>query len=249
MEYTQAHISKADWDSNNFNLNIGNFFIDNPEGLSPVALSDTIKQVVSIGKRDKYQLLYLKLPFKIELSKLTLDCKKIILADTKVIYKKQIANKCSDAQNEHISNYTASEANETLLGLSFESGKHSRFKLDPNFPPGTFEKLYSKWINKILSKEADENIIVYQINGEILGMLTYSIQSTIVVVGLIAVDKSHQGKNIGSALLSSLEDIVFSKGISIIELATQKHNLVACNFYQKNKFFIKQEINIYHIWL
>lgn len=249
MEYTQAYISKVHWDSNNFNLNIGDFFIKNSENLTSMTLFDTIKQVISIGKKDKYQLLYLKLPFKIELSKLALDCKKIILADTKVIYEKQIANKHSYAHNEHIASYTASEANETLLKLSFESGKYSRFKLDPNFPPGTFEKMYSIWINKALNRETAENVIVYQIQNEILGMLTYSIQSTCALIGLIAVDRSQQSKNIGSALLSSLEDIVCSKGVSIIEVATQKQNIAACNFYQKNKFFIKQETNIYHIWL
>lgn len=248
MENIKFKIEKENWDSLNFNLKTGNIVFTNFDPQKHSVSTNIIKQILSIGQKEQYKLLYLKLPHNQQIPKLTNSNVNILLVDTKVIYKKTITNIDSRLVNRHVQIYPYSQTNEALLNLAFESGKFSRFRLDPNFPHGTFDKMYSTWIDKSVKKEIADNILVYQIQNEILGMLTYSVHSYKAIIGLFAVEESHQGQSIGSALLSSLE-ILMDEQVKTIEVATQKQNLNACSFYEKNLFFIKEKTNIYHIWL
>lgn len=244
----QIKIEKVDWDSNTFNIKVGKVIFNYPDiELYPISI-DTIKLIISIGQKEKYNLLYLNLPNNQQLAEFINHEAQILLADTKVLYSKTITKNKYYTLNTYVKSYISHHTSEELLNLALESGKYSRFKLDPNFPSDTFKKMYSIWIDKSIRREIADNVLVYQVQENILAMLTYSVFSSKVIIGLIAVKESHRGKNIGSILLSSLENLMGEK-IKTIEVATQNRNINACNFYEKNQFSIKEKINIYHIWL
>lgn len=248
MKQTPIYIERLDWDSCNFKLKTGNVVIELPDNLNSLILGEIIEKILLTAEEEQYKLLYFRLPYDLHIPNPISSDRRILLVDIKVIYAKVFVEKPLNIIDKHIENYTSCQINKELLELAFESGKYSRFKLDPNFPSGIFEKIYSTWIDRSVKKEIADNVLIYRSEGEILGMLTYFVEADIATIGLIAVSQSHQGKNIGSILLLSMESILYGK-VKMIQVATQKQNLKACSFYEKNQFLVKEETNIYHIWL
>lgn len=73
--------------------------------------------------------------------------------------------------------------------------------------------------------------------------------NTIGNLSLIGVDQSVRGQNKGSKLVNATFYHYSQKNIFDNEVVTQKANHLACKFYEKNGFGIKNIVNIYHIWL
>ena len=91
-------------------------------------------------------------------------------------------------------------------------------------------------------------VFVYRHNNHIVGMVTLKVCSDVAIIGLIAANSKLRGKRIGSSLLTQVEKYVFERGINYIEVATQYDNKLACSFYKKNDYRIKEITNYYHIW-
>lgn len=212
------------------------------------SIKETMDEILSLGKKEQYKLLYLKFPGNLYLPE-TLLSKDILLIDRKVIYRKELEKEPTGKPQDGIHSYIGRKADNTLVKLSLESGKYSRFRLDPHFSPGIFEHMYSVWIDKSVTKEIADDVLVYSRQGNILGMLTYSLSSGCATIGLIAVDIQYQHMHLGSVLITALENIVYKKGVRTIEVPTQSDNIPACHFYEKNNYEVKEIINIYHIWL
>lgn len=240
-------IQELDWDSKQFKFKVGKIELLNSE-IDLNNLNLYINDIITNGQKNKYRLLYLMLPEHIYLSKDMISNKNILLSDRKVIYNKNI-NCCDLINPSQIHSYGFQNVCEQLSALSLISGKYSRFKLDPNFSNDVFEKMYQIWIEKSVSKEIADDVLVFEENNKILGMLTYKINNSSASIGLIAVDSLFQGKKIGSKLLMGLEFRLKAIGIEEINVATQKMNKDACNFYEKNNYKISSITNIYHIWL
>lgn len=66
--------------------------------------------------------------------------------------------------------------------------------MDKNFGENNSKKLYREWINNSLNKKIADDIVVYIYDYKIIGFLTYKASNEIATVGMIAVDKEHQGK-------------------------------------------------------
>mgnify|MGYP002355965114 CR=1 FL=1 len=64
-----------------------------------------------------------------------------------------------------------------------------------------------------------------------------------------SVDQTVRGQSIGSKLINATFFHYSKIGIFDIEVVTQKDNQLACNFYEKNNFKIKNIENIYHLWI
>jgi dTDP-4-amino-4,6-dideoxy-D-galactose acyltransferase len=129
-----------DWDSQFFGIEISKIYVNNYD-------IDVIKNSVRSSIDSGAKLIYLIIPAEID--------KKMIysshLIDDKVVYTKEIGN--TGQFDNKISQYNATNVNEELYELAFESGKYSRFKLDKNLPSGSFEKLYSLWIERSVKGE------------------------------------------------------------------------------------------------
>ena len=80
-------------------------------------------------------------------------------------------------------------------------------------------------------------------------MVTVSYRKHIAQIGLISVSVNQQGNNIGSKLLKATEIGAFKKNCRILYVNTQKKNISACNFYEKNGYSIADVEYVYHFWL
>lgn len=148
-----------------------------------------------------------------------------------------------------VKSYPALIPSDELYELAFESGQYSRFRQDSHFPPGIFEKLYRRWIERSVGREIADEVIIVEEKGRVEGMLTYQTTSASGRIGLIAVSPRARHKGVGSLLMREFEARMAQKGIQVVEVATQGKNIQACRFYEKQGFYLHTSINIYHLWL
>lgn len=135
-----------------------------------------------------------------------------------------------------------------LESMVYLSGKFSRFQSDEHLKP-LFKSLYLEWIQKSLTREiADDVIVAYDDLGIEVGFFTISKKNNVGNIGLIAVHENHQGKGIGRDLLLKAEEWYTAHGISKYNVVTQLNNIPACKLYEKNLCTVKSLKYIYHLW-
>lgn len=181
------------------------------------------------------------------------------LADSKVMFAwKPTDEKRPDAGPifaADVSDYFAWQVPEKLRDLALQSGVHSRFRTDPGFGAGYFEKMYTIWIEKSLRRENCRYVLTKtevdpQGHTTMAGFVTFDIddQKRWGSIGLIAVDSAFRGAGIGSILMDQVKQLTLYLGLDGFEVATQKENQGACNFYTRNGCYVQSEVDIYHLW-
>lgn len=231
-------IEYLDWDSNFFNLKVGQIIINKNDDLE-IELHNSLNS--------KYELLYI-----ISDKNLIIDNKILIkycgkLVDRKVTFIKEILS--NNKQSSFIYEYLNKELNLELEQLAYEAGKYSRFKLDDNIENIYFYKMYKIWIEESIKHNIASNVFIANENNTIKGFATLKLFETKGVIGLIAVSPDSQGKGYGRELLNSCENELYKKNIKYIEVSTQYINENACNFYKKCNYKISEIKNVYHFWI
>lgn len=170
------------------------------------------------------------------------------LVDEKILYSKPCESR---KQYPEISFFHAAKPSEDLYRLALISGGYSRFKLDERLPKGSYERLYNRWIENACPQEGtNKQILLYKNENDVVcGMITIDYQDELGHIGLVAVDTAIQHQGIGGKIMSTLDGYLFDHGIKKLEVPTQKANIDACRWYEKNGFAIQSIIPIYHWWL
>lgn len=164
---------------------------------------------------------------------------RIYLSDTKFTFEKQL-----DAPREgdpEIKLYSG-ELNEQLLSLALESGVYSRFKTDPGFKNGEFEKLYKLWIQNALNQKE------VWVAKNLAGFVSCHLSGTESSIGLIAVDKNQRGKGWAKRLVKAAENFAFLHGAQTLKIGTQIKNNPAVNLYQSLGYELVDKVFVYHYW-
>lgn len=225
------NLSRLNWDSNFFGLNIGKLVLsDEDEFLKP-----------DIERLLDYDLVYIFANHGYKMPDVGAN-----LVDCKVIYRKSIV--CSVESNSNVIIFPENKPSQDLYALALQSGEYSRFRLDDKMPAGSYEKLYRRWIEQSVSKIMANDVLCYYYNGKIVGMVTVVVKDNVGSIGLVAVDSSCRGLGIGSALLESVDSYLFGKGVYVVEVATQLDNTKACSWYEKNGYVVDSMTDIYHWW-
>jgi len=223
-----------DWDSKFFNKQIA--FI---EGLKATnaRLSKEIDHFLLCGA----DCIYLYTRKQVDLSGYD-----IILADKKRIYildkpeYKEISSPACLSQPKYTGNPS------DLYDLAFQSGEHSRFKIDPHFSNDEFCRLYKAWIDNSLNEEFAD--FVFVANAPMpQGFISAKIKDDIISIGLFATDRKFRGMGIGTRLIQKIINIAANRGLKV-EVVTQADNKAACEFYERRGFNISDEQYVYHIW-
>ena len=171
------------------------------------------------------------------------------LVDKKTTYEKTSLFKVMDNFSfKTINDIEIDEKKEEIINLAHESGIYSRFKIDTKFSQLDYERLYEKWILNSLNREIAKEIIFYEIDGEIAGLVTLGAKNEIGDIGIIAVNKKHRGLGIAGKMMSCAENWFFENDYSNIQVVTQGNNLPAKSLYESCNFNLKQENYFYHIW-
>lgn len=223
------------WDTNFFGFKVGKITFSDES-----YLRDTLNEMYN----EQIKLVY---GFsKIEIKQEIIKKYNGILIDKKIIFYKTIDSIINvESEIATLNNYNTIDY-QNLLSLTFESGHFSRYKRDLRLPDNTFKRLYKVWLDNSLAHKIADKIFIFRRKNIIEAFVTIKIKNKIGEIGLIAVSSTLRGKNIGSALLKQSENYCFSEGITRVVVSTQEINQLACNFYLKNKYKIKEKINIYH---
>jgi dTDP-4-amino-4,6-dideoxy-D-galactose acyltransferase len=173
-----------------------------------------------------------------------------ILVDKKTTYEINLQNINLDSMPlPKTEPYSSSLPFSQLEKLAVQSGAFSRFALDNRFPHEKFIALYKTWIQKSVSGEIANEVLVIRQNNNIAGMVTLSIKNEVGDIGLIAVDEEFRGKKIGQQLVYDSQRWFIQHGCHTAHVVTQGDNLPACSLYEKCGY---QKIKIefyYHFWL
>lgn len=222
-------IKKLDWDSNFFNIKVG-------EVVNP-AENTTILN-------DDFDLLYVKSneDVTIAIPNFTMN-----FAEVKVIFSKEIRIKHDEGNSIFSIKETGYNIQE-IYELAYESGKYSRFFLDKNFISEDFYRLYQKWVDNSISNIYADDLLVFLDESQIVGFVTYKSNESTATIGLIAVSPNQQGKGIGAKLLKHVENVLFDKQIKTLQIPTQESNQAACNFYTKQGYALHEKTFIKHFW-
>lgn len=135
-----------------------------------------------------------------------------------------------------------------LYELAYESGKYSRFKLDPKFSEKQFQELYQKWIDNSINSQFADIFLIFLEYEKITGFVTCNMGKDSASIGLLAVNENQQGKGIGRILIHSLESYLHKNSIDILHVVTQSENNVAIDFYKKMGFELRTQKYIKHYW-
>lgn len=224
-----------EWDSNFFNLRIGRLNVYKEDAI------DGIKELLYQQKDKCYDLIYVFVPHNFKMKKLDF----IKLVDEKVLYELNAQNQgTSFVDLDQISLYEGSLTDE-IFSLACISGKHSRFKLDSQFPEASFSNLYRIWIEKSILKD---KVYIYKEGNAILGLITLEYINNTGVIGLLGVHPNAQGKGIGKVLINKVKLDLLNAGIPRLTVATQNKNEQACRFYESVGFSVFSITDIYHCW-
>lgn len=230
------NIDRLDWDSNFFGLRIGRIAINTREESSLLA-----SRYSAIEK--DYDLLYVFATHG--LSFLASGAR---LIDEKVTYTFHDNHEASQDSNIILWDSQWGVSGE-LLHLALVSGEYSRFKLDDKFPVGSYEHLYSRWIEQSVNHATASDVFCYMIDGVPKGLVTLSHKNGIGNIGLVAVHEDCQHRGIGTAMMHNVIHYSKEKQLQKLSVVTQLANTPACKLYEKSGFTIESISNVWHWWL
>lgn len=223
------------WDSKFFGLRIAKAIVTTPEDV--FALSG---QEGSL--RTHHDLIYIFSETGLEMPFETAR-----LVDKKAVFIMRAPKRFKS--NPAIKIWEPGIATNTLVSLALISGKYSRFKIDTGFPAGSYERLYTHWIEQSINRSIATEVFCYMIDDEPRGLLTLDRRDDRNSIGLVAVDKDYQHYGIGTAMIEHAVSFVQKHQGNHISVTTQLENVPACRLYSKCGFTIESVTNIWHWWL
>jgi dTDP-4-amino-4,6-dideoxy-D-galactose acyltransferase len=145
--------------------------------------------------------------------------------------------------------FTSDMSISRLEDLALASGEFSRFAIDPKFSRQDFSSLYKTWMQKSITGEMADEILVISQGDQIAGMVTLSEKDRVGTIGLIAVDENFRGNKFGQQLVYDAQRWFIEKGCHAALVVTQGDNLPACNLYIKCGYQKIKTQFYYHFWL
>lgn len=233
--------SFLEWDSRFFRRKIGKLSLNSQT-------VDSLNAVLENAREQQYALLYVFCEDCLELSQDVLHTFNGQLVDQKVIYELRLDDNATSTVTS-VKDFDSSDDKDTLYKLALQSGEYSRFRIDEKIGKTNFKRLYKRWIDNSISRALADGVFVHKTGNAINGFITLGLKGDTGIIGLIATDKNHRAKGIGTALLDYVKKYAVDSGMVRLEVVTQGRNEKACRFYEKNRFIKKNDSKVYHFWL
>lgn len=233
-------IEYRDWDSRFFGYPVGSIRFSSLSAFE-MQLRQARQQAQALGLR----LLYIETPPLNSHQRKIFQEAKANLVAINVEFIKTVSNNSPDAPNSGIQ--PCSKYHSALRALVLQSGKYSRFRSDPRFQSGVYERLYDEWLASSLR---GDNRKLCLIDGPISlprGLITVEPEAK-ARIGLLAVDSRWRGQGIGRRLVAEAERYCAASFHDILGVTTQKANQGACCFYERCGFHRVFEKEIFHVW-
>ncbi len=229
-------IERLVWDSDFFGLRIGRAFVfSEEEGMSLASQRKYLEE--------DYDLLYVCTSHGL---RFTDDKAKLV--DEKMAYSlsevvSAEANPCVELWD------TKNGVTDELLHLALISGKYSRFKLDGSLPSGSYERLYSRWIERSVNHVIATEVFCYMVNNMPRGLVTLDRKNGVGTIGLVAIHEDFQYQGIGAAMMRHVIRFAQKHDCGKLSVKTQLENVSACKLYEKVGFQVESVTDVWHWWL
>ena len=229
-------IQKLDWDSDFFCLRIGRVIVS-----SKKESKDLVNQKTKV--KEEFDLIYVFASQGLDFSAVNAK-----LVDEKVVYV--LSDTSRSELNKNVMLWGEDRGvTEELSHLALVSGKYSRFKLDDGLPQGSYERLYSRWIEQSVNQSIASEVFCYMIEDVPRGLVTLNDKNGFGTIGLVAIHEDFQHRGIGSSMMNHVVRYSIEKQIEKLTVATQLHNIPACRLYEKSGFVVESVTDIWHWWL
>lgn len=232
-------IQYIDWDSNHFNMNVGDYHV-------PIQQALDLESLEKEAKEHHYDVVYVrsKSPILELENRHTFRDERLVYAKDNVTQIPPYDHKCisiGSCKNKAIT--------KELIQLALASGEYSRYKLDERFNRACFERLYIDWISNSIYKDFATDVLVATVNDdEDIGLLTYKVSDNVSTIGLLAVAATHRGLHIGKHLMQYYEESLPSEVIKL-KVVTQGTNKIARQYYESCGYSIEDISYTYHLWI
>lgn len=224
-----------EWDSSFFGIRIAKTIVSSQEEIDQLFFKRN-----ELG--EKYDLIYI-----FSDNEKLVSVPNSILVDRKVVYSMRITG--SSYFDSHIVEYYGTSLDTNILNLALASGEYSRFKVDPNFPSHSYERLYTCWIEQSIQHNIATEVFCYMADGCPRGLITLKRHNNTGDIGLVSTDLEYRGQGIGRSMLEFVKHFMYTKGCYELNVVTQYDNKAACHLYEKSGFAVKSCTNIWHWWI
>jgi dTDP-4-amino-4,6-dideoxy-D-galactose acyltransferase len=249
MAFIQAQdtLEPLPWDSRHFGFPVAR--INEPE-LGELEL----RQALVFARRTENRLVYWTADPTIEVPQSILGEFHGLLVDRKVTFRKTLSTSEPDSDSWtpcRITEHPKSEPSFGVVRLAVSAGAYSRFRLDPRVHEESFQRLYEIWIvRSVLGERADAVLVADRGTNldDPVGLITVSSTGGQGSIGLIAVDESARGQDVGSQMIHAAHRWLLGRGARNVEVVTQLDNHKACRLYEKCSYTYAELQHVYHFW-
>lgn len=229
-------VERLAWDSDFFGLRIGRAEIASEEDATRLE-----SQVNSL--KDSFDLIYVFVRHG-----LAFTANNAKLVDEKTVYSLKEFPRFEKNSNVMVWNKDR-EVTDDLLHLALVSGAFSRFRSDNRFPIGSYERLYSRWIEQSVHHAIATEVFCYMEDDVPRGMVTLNRMVDTGTIGLVAIHENYQHRGIGSVMMRHVIRYAQEHECSKLSVTTQLENVSACKLYEKVGFEVESVTDVWHWWL
>lgn len=213
--------------------------------------ADELSETLKFLHDNKYRLVYWQLAADQYESAKIAQIHGGFLADEKVTYVKNLVDMTDFRKaSAYIPfPYPDKTPEVAMIKLALQSGEHSRFRNDSKFPLELYDKLFTCWIMRSVSKEIAWEVLLIEEGNDLLGLITLGVKGERADIGLVAVADYARGKGVGRALVADADKRFAESGYALAQVVTQRSNLGACRLYESCGYQIEIIENVFHFWL
>ncbi|HEX8624844.1 MAG TPA: GNAT family N-acetyltransferase [Allosphingosinicella sp.] len=232
------------WETDFLGVNVGTL------QAGPAVTADTLQAVLRSDEARAFDLLVVAHVGDSARLRPILEDAGARLVDTKLDYRAPVEAPAPVAQEiERIAEAANAADRAALEALALESGRFSRFRLDPRIGEARWEELYRLWIRNSLAGRMADAVFVWRRDDAITGFVTVKREaSNRARIGLIGVDAAERGAGVGTELVAAARRWAAGEKLNDLWVATQRANRAACLFYTSRGFTLTSETDIYHLW-
>ena len=175
-----------------------------------------------------------------------LQQKEFNLIDTNVVFEKKTDhfNQQKDKIESNV-RFANNQDESVVVTCAKESFAYSRFHLDPYVPNDIANQIKEEWLKNYFKGMRGNFLVVAETNGAITGFtLLLKANNNILIIDLIAVDKSFRKQGVASSMIDFIES--HFKDQSSLQVGTQVSNIPSIRLYESHGFRNIESKYVFH---
>lgn len=235
-------IEELPWDTEHFGVRVGELRVGR-------ASADEVRAVLEASAA-QFELVYVRNANTNAMSQDVLETFNGEQTDTRAVFERsslQLPKEGNPPPAGELRRAQPGSNSSALRSLARQVAEHSRFQNDTRFPPSWVSTLYETWLARSIEREHADEVLVWWLDDEPVGLYTIKVAGDCGTLDLFAVDEGQRGKGIGAALLRAGLLWMQERGLSRASVTTQLSNPV-CKLYRGFGYSLAETEDIYHLW-